>query len=153
MVNFFKAYIKPNKYAINIPIHKIISDSKIDKNGVNRIIKIIESGKKTKAIVVVKHPKKDYYAVLDGHHRYWAYRILRYRFIKCAIIEDFFYLGFYMTKNGLLQPDPRITKYIRIPLKRFYIYINDFIRNPEKLLKKINKKINEKNNKPYKYFK
>jgi hypothetical protein len=153
MANFFKAYINPNKYSKILPIQKIIADSKIDKKYVKKIVNIIKSGEKIKAIVVVKHPKKNYYAVLDGHHRYWAFKILKIPYIKCAVVEDFFYIGFYMTKNGLLQPDPRITKYIRIPLKRFYLYINNFIRNPEKLIKKINKIIKEKNNKPYKYFK
>jgi hypothetical protein len=33
---------------------------------------MINSGVATKAIVVVKRPEKEYYAVLDGYHRFWA---------------------------------------------------------------------------------
>ena len=97
-----------------------------------------------KAIVVVKHPKKDYYAVLDGHHRFWAQKTLGYATIKCAVIEDFFGLGFHMTKNGIFQPDPRFTRYVRIPLKRFYSYITEFIKDPENSLKKIDNKLFQK---------
>jgi hypothetical protein len=96
---------------------------------------MIKTGEKIKAIVVVKHPKKDFYAVLDGHHRFWAQKISGKKSIKCAVVEDFFGLGYHMTKNGLFQPDPRFTKFIRIPLKRFYSYINEFIKDPELILR------------------
>jgi len=137
MVSFLKAYTNPDKYAVEIPIKKILADLKVDFYGINRIISIIEANKKLKTIVVVKHPKKDYYAVLDGHHRFWAQKILGYESIKCAVVEDFIGLGFHMTKNGIFQPDPKITKYIRIPLKRFYSFMTEFIREPEKLFNKL----------------
>ena len=138
MVSFLKAYTNPDKYANFILIKKIVADLKVDLDGINRIIFEIESGKDIKAIVIVKHPKKDYYAVLDGHHRFWAYKILGYEKIKCAIIEDFFGIGFHLTKNGIFQPDPKITKYIRVPLKRIYKYLMDFIEEPESIIKKMN---------------
>ena len=40
-----------------------------------------------------------------------------------------------LTKKGIFQPDPKITKYIRIPIKRFNKFIVDFVKNPEKMLK------------------
>jgi hypothetical protein len=138
MATFLKAYTNPDKYAQHILTKKIIADSKVDFTGVNRIIEQIESGKKIKSIVTVKHPKKEYYAVLDGHHRFWAQKILGYNKISCAVIEDFFGLGFNLTKNGIFQPDPKITKYIRIPLKRIYSYITEFITEPEKIIKDMN---------------
>jgi hypothetical protein len=125
---------------------KIVADTKIDLDGLKRLISQIESGKKIKAIVIVKHPKKDYYAVLDGHHRFWAQKILGYDIIRSAVIEDFFGLGFHLTKNGIFQPDPRITKYIRIPLKRIYSYITEFINEPEMIITKMNNKIERKKN-------
>ena len=146
MVSFLKAYTNPDKYAVEIPIKKILADLKVDFYGINRIISIIEANKKLKTIVVVKHPKKDYYAVLDGHHRFWAQKILGYESIKCAVVEDFIGLGFHMTKNGIFQPDPKITKYIRIPLKRFYSFMTEFIREPEKLFNNINNKIFKREN-------
>jgi hypothetical protein len=144
MVNFFKAYSNPNKYAEDLPSEKVLADLKVDIEGVNRIRNKIDSGEMIKAIVVVKHPKKDYYAVLDGHHRFWAQKTLGYATIKCAVIEDFFGLGFHMTKNGIFQPDPRFTRYVRIPLKRFYSYITEFIKDPENSLKKIDNKLFQK---------
>ena len=78
--------------------------------------------------------------ILDGHHRFWAQKILGYNKIKCAVIEDIFGIGFHLTKNGIFQPDPKITKYIRIPLKRIYSYITEFIDEPEKIINKMNKK-------------
>lgn len=141
MVSFIKAYTNPNKYAKYISTKTIIADIKVDLQGVNRIIEEIESGKKIKSIVIVKHPKKEYYAVLDGHHRFWAQKILGFEEIKSAVIEDFFGLGFHLTKNGMFQPDPKITKYIRIPLKRIYSYLSDFIKDPEKIIIEMNNKI------------
>ena len=64
--------------------------------------------------------------------------------IKSAVIEDFFGLGFHLTKNGIFQPDPRLTKYIRIPLKRIYSYITEFIEEPETIITKMNKIIEKK---------
>lgn len=139
MITFLKAYTNPNKYAQDISINNIVADVKVDFNGVKRIISDIESGKELKAIVIVKHPKKNFYAVLDGHHRFWAKKILGYKKIKCAVIEDMIGIGFHLTKNGIFQPDPKITKYIRIPLKRVYTYMSDFIKDPEQLIKKMNK--------------
>lgn len=134
MPSFLKAYSNPDKYAINLPSDKIIADKKVDKNGIQRYKDLIKSGKETKAIVVVKHPDKEYYAVLDGHHRFWAHKELEISTIKSAVIEDYIGLGFYLTKKGLFQPDPIITKYIRTPLKEFKKYMTDFIKNPEKMI-------------------
>jgi hypothetical protein len=141
MVTFLKAYTNPNKYAEYIDTKYIVADIKVDLDGIKRIINHIESGKKLKAIVIIKHPKKKYYAVLDGHHRFWAQKILGYKKIKCAVIEDMIGIGFHLTKNGVFQPDPKITKYIRIPLKRIYSYISEFISEPEEIIKKMNKNI------------
>ena len=132
MVSFIKAYTNPEKYAVDLEIDKIIADKKVDIAGVQRYKDLIDSGVKTKSIVVVKHPKKEYYAVLDGHHRFCAYKQLGYSSIKSAVVEDFIGLGFYLTKEGRFQPDPKITKYIRIPLKRFNEFIVDFIEAPER---------------------
>jgi len=136
MTNFIKAITNPDKYSINLPINKIIADNKVDKMWIQELTDQIRAGKPVKSIVVVKHPDKDYFAVLDGHHRYWAYKELDKKTIKCAVVNDFIGLGFYLTKEGIFQPNPKITKYIRIPIKRFNKYICEFVKNPEKLFKK-----------------
>ncbi len=138
MLTFLKAYTNPNKYAEYISTKKIVADVKVDLDGIKRFIQKFESGEDLKAIVIIKHPKKDYYAVLDGHHRFWAQKILGYDRIKCAVIDDISGLGFHLTKNGIFQPNPNITKYIRIPLKRVYSYITEFINEPEQIINKMN---------------
>jgi len=129
-------YMNPDKYAVQLPIRTIIADGKIDKEGIKRYKTLIQSGASIKSLLVVKHPKKEFYAVLDGHHRYWAYKELGYHEIRCAIVKDYIGLGFYITKEGGFQPDPKITKYIRIPLKQFNQYMTDFIKNPETFFQK-----------------
>jgi hypothetical protein len=118
MINFIKAITNPDKYSVDLPINKIIADNKVDKKWIQELTDNINSGKTLKSIVVVKHPDKDYFA------------------IKCAVVNDFIGLGFFLTKEGIFQPNPKITKYIRIPIKRFNRYIYEFVKNPEKLLKK-----------------
>jgi hypothetical protein len=140
MTNFFKIISNPDKYSTDLPLKKIIANNKVDKQGIQRITNNIKSGESIKSIVVVKHPEEEYFAVLDGHHRFWAFKELGIPTIKCAVVEDNIGLGFYLTKEGVFQPDPKITRYIRIPLKRFNQYITDFLKAPEKLIKKQNKK-------------
>jgi hypothetical protein len=119
-----------------LPIDKIVADYKVDIKGIKKIINEINAGNSIKSIVVVKHPEKEYYAVLDGHHRFWAFKELGISTIKCAVVEDSIGLGFHLTKEGAFQPNPAITKYIRIPLKRFNRYFIDFLKDPEKLFRK-----------------
>ena len=134
MSNILKTILKPDKYSVELPLNMIVADNKVEEEWIQKIIADIRTGQKIKSIVVVKHPKKDFFAVLDGHHRYWAYKKLKFPKIKCAVINDIYGLGFYLTKKGIFQPDPRITKYIRIPIKRFNKFIVDFIKNPENML-------------------
>ena len=139
MINFLKAVSNPDKYAIELPISKIVADNKVEVKWVQQIINDIKCGKSIKSIVVVKHPEKEYFAVLDGHHRFWALKELGMSTIKCAVVGDSIGLGFYLTKEGVFQPNPIITKYIRIPIKRFNQYIIDFLKNPEKFFRKSKK--------------
>ena len=73
-------------------------------------------------IVVVKHPKRNLYAVLDGHHRYWAVRHKGIKEMNCAVILDFLGLLFLLTKEGVFQPPKEFTQYVRVPLKRLENY-------------------------------
>ena len=144
MVNFLKIYSNPDKYAIELPIDKIVADTKVDNGRVNHFVNIIKQDNSVKAVVVVKHPREDYYAVLDGHHRFWAQKKIGMSTIKSAVVKDLFGLGFHMTKNGLLQPDPKFTKYIRVPLKKFCSYITGFVEDPERSLKNTHMKLFKK---------
>ena len=88
MTNFFKAYSNPDRYSIDLPLEKILANNKVDVDGVYRFIRKVKSGESLKTIVVVKHPEKEYFVVLDGHHRFWALKELGMSTIKCAVVED-----------------------------------------------------------------
>ena len=63
----------PEKYLVRVPIEEIVADTKVSREGVERYKQRIKSGEKIAPVIVVKHPKFEKYAVLDGHHRYYAY--------------------------------------------------------------------------------
>jgi hypothetical protein len=111
-------YFNREKYKESIDIDKIVADKKVSPEGVKRYEAIIEAGKEVGIIVVVKHPNKKQYAVLDGHHKYWAGRNKNLKKMNCAVVIDLLGSLFYLTIKGYLQPPPEFTQYIRIPLKR-----------------------------------
>lgn len=80
--------------------------------------KILEE-KRIKLIVMVKHPRKVLYAVLDGHHRYYAYLELGKKEIECAVAGDYSSVIFYLTEHGYFQPSPEITNGVRNRAMKF----------------------------------
>jgi len=116
----------PEKYRMNINVEKIIADKKVYREGVERYKNILKSGKEIGTLVVVKHPKEDLYAVLDGHHRFWAFKEMEFDKIKCAVIQDSLGILFNLTKDGHLQPMPEFTQYFIVPMKKFEEQLNEF---------------------------
>lgn len=133
---FIEKIINPEKFKESILISKIVAGDEVYRKGVEIYKKQIKNGKKIKAIVVIKHPKKDLYAVLDGHHRFYALRETGIKKINCAVIKSPWEVVFNRTEHGLFQPSPAITKYIRVPYKKLTIFLNDFIKDSEGLIKK-----------------
>jgi hypothetical protein len=119
----------PEKYAEYISIKKIVADSKVYSEGVKKYENRIRNGDDIGTIIVIKHPKKELYAVLDGHHRYWAQKEMGIKEIKCAVIQDYFGLLFSVTKEGLLQPTKEFTKYLRVPFKKIENYLYEFLHS------------------------
>jgi len=116
-----------------IDIEEIVADRKVYGKGVEHYIQAIKSGKEIRPLLVVKHPKKNLYAVLDGHHRYWAQKETGVKNVKCIVILDSVGPLFFFTKEGYLQPTPLFTEYIRVPFKKMKNYLEEFLRSPEKL--------------------
>ena len=110
--------INPEKYKEIIDVEKIVADSKVYPEGVERYKSKMERSEDIGTIVVVKHPKRNLYAVLDGHHRYWAVRYKGVKEMNCAVIPDFLGLLFLLIKEGVFQPTKEFTQYVRVPLKR-----------------------------------
>jgi len=134
----FPIFLNPDRYAVRIPVKKIVADRKVTEEGVERYKRLYKDKGDVGTIIVVRHPKKDLYAVLDGHHRFWALKELGARTIKCAVIQDYYGLTFLMTKRGFYQPTPEFTKHLRIPILRWgaglLTYLEEFRMEPLSML-------------------
>jgi hypothetical protein len=122
-------FINPDKYAVCLPIEKLIADSKVSRQGIEVYKKKIREKQKITPVIVVKHPKKDLYAVLDGHHRYYAYLELNIKEVKCALAGDYSSVLFYLTKNGYFQPSAESTEGVRQPIIRLHQNLKQFLAN------------------------
>ena len=122
-------FANPEKYSVKLPMDKIVADPKVSPEGVEFYKTKIKNGEKLKPIIVVKHPEHDVYAVLDGHHRYYAYLELGKKEIPCAFAGDFSSVFFYMTEHGFFQPNPEAKEPIREQEMKFHDNIQEFLRN------------------------
>ncbi len=137
-------FANPEKYLICLPIEKIVADTKVSAEAVELYKQRIKNGEKIPPIIVVKHPRFDVYAVLDGHHRFYAYLEIGRKEIECALAGDFSSVMFYLTEQGFFQPNLETKGEMRKPVLRLHEDIQDFLQNflkdPEKL-KKQRKKV------------
>lgn len=136
MTDLFRAYFVPEKHASEIPCELIVSDEKVD---VEHVARIGEGGldpATMRPIVVIKHPKEEIYSVLDGHHRFSLIQEMGCETIRAAVVDDYVGLGFFLTSKGVFQPTPELTKYVRVPLKRFVWWMTGFLKNPRSLIRK-----------------
>ena len=134
MTDLIRAYTFPDKHARELPIDRIVCDDKVDEGWVNELTNNCGHPSELKAIVVVKHPKQDIYTVLDGHHRFEVARRSGQTTIRAAVVDDYIGLGFHLTKHGTFQPPPEFTKFIRVPIKRFTIFMERFLKNPREVI-------------------
>jgi hypothetical protein len=122
-------FINPDKYAVCLPIEKLVADSKVSRKGIAIYKEKILANQKINPIIVVKHPRKDLYAVLDGHHRYYAYLELNKKEVNCALAGDYSSVIFYITQYGYLQPTPEFTEGVRLPVIRLHQNLKQFLTN------------------------
>ena len=134
MTDLFRAYASPDKHALDLPIDSIVADVKVYEGWVDELSNNCDHPSEFKAIVVVKHPKQDIYAVLDGHHRFEVARRTGMPTIRAAVVDDYIGLGFHLTKAGTFQPPAEVTKFIRVPIKRFTTFMERFLKNPREVL-------------------
>jgi len=132
-------FINPEKYKQKISVDKIVADPKVSRRGIKRYKIMLSKGKSLGTIIVIKHPRKDVYAVVDGHHRFYAQLEPGIKKINCAVVGNFSSFMFYLTKDGWFQPPEEVTEYLRIPILKFREdlddYLKEFLKNPEKLRK------------------
>ena len=136
MTDLVRAYTLPERYAIDLPIDHIVCDGKVDPDLVDRIrTSLGDDPGSVKAIVVIRHPKEEIYAVLDGHHRLHALRAMDASSIRASVVDDYIGLGFKLTRRGTFQPHPEFTKRVRVPVKQFLAFMERFLRDPNDVLK------------------
>jgi hypothetical protein len=137
-------FINPDKYKQKISVYKIVVDPKVSRRGIKRYKIMLSKGKSLGTIIVIKHPRKDVYAVVDGHHRFYAQLEYGFKEVDCAVVGNFSSFMFYLTKDGWFQPSKEVTEYLRIPALKFKKdlekYLNKFLKNPEKFKKEMLKK-------------
>ena len=122
-------FFNPKKYAICLPINKIVADCKVSKEGIDYYKLKIKNREKINPIIVVKHPSKDKYAVLDGHHRYYAYVEMGKKETNCALAGDYSNVIFFLTKKGYFQPSIEFTYELRHPAKKIHENLKEFLNN------------------------
>ena len=122
-------FSNPEKYFVRLPIDKIVADTKVFPEAVEMYKRKIESGEKIALVIVVKHPRYNVYAVLDGHHRYYAYLGLGRKKIDCALAGDISSLVFFIAERGYLQPNPNAKELIKNPEIRFHDKIQEFLQD------------------------
>jgi hypothetical protein len=120
-------FINPVKYAKPLSIEIIVADPKFSRKGVEFYKKKIKRDEKIEPIIVVKHPRKNLYAVLDGHHRYYAQRELGIKYVDSALAGDYSSVIFYLTKYGYFQPSSQVTEQIRQPMKELHKNLKEFL--------------------------
>ncbi len=132
-------FANPEKYLLRLPIEKIVADTKVDPEAIEMYKKKIKNGEKIGPLIVVKHPKFDVYAVLDGHHRYYALLESGKKEVDCALAGDFSSLMFYMTEQGYFQPKPQTKEENQKKIIHLHENVQDFLQNflkdPSKLPK------------------
>jgi hypothetical protein len=122
-------FLHPQKYAVCLPIDKLVADSKVHRQGIELYKQKIKTHQKINPIIVVKHPRKDQYAVLDGHHRYYAYLELGKTDVDCALAGDYSSVIFYLTQHGYFQPSPEFTQGVREPVVKLHQNLKQFLNN------------------------
>jgi len=122
-------FSNPEKYLMTLPADKIVASPKVSPEGVELYKKKIESGEKLKPVIVLKHPKHDVYAVLDGHHRYYAYLELEKKEIPCALAGNYSGMFFYLTEHGYFQPNPEARESILEPEMKIHDNVQEFLKN------------------------
>jgi Predicted transcriptional regulators len=122
-------FLHPDKYAVCLPIEKLVADSKVSRRGVEIYKQKMRENQKINPIIVVKHPRKNLYAVLDGHHRYYAYLELNIKEVDCALAGDYSSVIFYLTQHGYFQPIPEFTEGVRQPVIRLHQNLKQFLTN------------------------
>jgi len=122
-------FANPEKYLICLPIEKLIADTKVDPEAIEMYKKKIQNGEKIAPLIVIKHPKFEVYAVLDGHHRYYALLEMGKKKVNCALAGDFSSVIFYLTEKGFFQPNMETKGEMQKSVFQLHENVQDFLKS------------------------
>lgn len=122
-------FANPEKYLICLPIERLVADTKVDPEAIEMYKKKIQNGERIAPLIVIKHPNFEVYAVLDGHHRYYALLEMGKKMINCALAGDFSSVIFYMTEHGYFQPKPETKEEDQKKILHLHENVQDFLQN------------------------
>jgi hypothetical protein len=134
LVDIIRAFTFPEKFKTELPMDRIVADGKVVEDGVDHYHEKIQNGYEPRPIIVIKHPTEELYAVLDGHHRFEALKKSGATEVSSVVVDAYSNLQFNLTKKGVFQPGPLLTKYVRIPFKKLAAYMKNFLENPWQML-------------------
>jgi hypothetical protein len=120
-------FSNPQRHLICLPVEKIVADTKVFPEAIEKYKRKIQHGQKLSPVIVVKHPHFDVYAVLDGHHRFYAYVELGRKEIECALAGDFSSVFFFLTEHGYFQPNPN-AKELKEPEIKLHDGLEGFLK-------------------------
>ena len=121
-------FANPQKYLICLPIDKLVADTKVSQEAIALYRQKIKNGQKIAPLIVVKHPRFDVYAVLDGHHRYYALLETGKKMVDCALAGDFSSVMFYLTEHGFFQPNLGAKGEMEKPVLQLHENIQEFLK-------------------------
>jgi len=120
-----KVALAPDEYTRWVNIDQLECDTVIHKPKLRKFVELMKDKKmRFPPIQAIKHPlwpKVKRYAVLNGHHRYFAYRVLKRKRIQAILVEGGSYGILYeLTKRGVFQVNDTYQAVIRNPIEKIF---------------------------------
>lgn len=119
-----KVSLAPDDYTRWVRMDEIECDSVVHIPKVRKFIELLKEGKRFPPIQAIRHPlypEVRKYAVLNGHHRYFAYKALGRKRIQVIVIEGGTYGVLYeLTKRGVFQVNDKYQAFIRNPVEKWF---------------------------------
>jgi hypothetical protein len=114
----------PDEYTYWVNLCDLECDVVIHPPKVRKFVELMKHGHKFPPIQVIRHPlwpEVKLCAVLNGHHRFFAYKVLGRKRIKAIVIDGGGYGILYeLTKRGVFQVNDKYQAFIRNPIEKWF---------------------------------
>ena len=119
-----KVALAPDDYTHWVRMCELECDSVVHIPKVKKFIELVKKGVVFPPIQAIRHPlwpEIRKYAILNGHHRYFAYKALGRKRIQVIVIDAGAYGVLYeLTKRGVFQVNDRFQAVIRNPIEKWF---------------------------------